>query len=124
MGKTAEDRNLIRIRNYITNRKKAVLDISEEQLDYRWYEFGTDRGVLWLGARFSGLLKESDVESIVGEVFNLKEYGYVPALASFEMTDALKPLSLHKIDSFIRGMLDALEERKPNLRYYGISPPE
>lgn len=135
-------RNRQSISTYISNRYSDVTTIPDESLDRAWYTYGIDRGVIYAAMRgyCRELLdekplmygKESDAfwtahqsnsDWIFIETMQLVDKGYQLAIPGYAHTDQSHRITIEKYDSLIRGMVDALDERKPNLRTYGLSPP-
>lgn len=133
--------NQLIISAYISNRFAEVTAIPESSLNKPWYVYGVDCGVTCAAMRLfckqnmsqggywdhesftARLSRSSNFEWIFRETEDLVENGYCPAIPGCDVPRKAKVISVEKYDSFIRGMVDALDERKPDLRTYGLDPP-
>ena len=142
VGSIHSVQNTIALREYVSNAYTRVTSVPENTLDAQWYRYGIDRGVLCDGVRIGVqeifaerpfddnglaiyLISLSTCDWIADETDILIKQGYYPDIRGYE-TDSTesKAISSQKFDSFIRGMIDGLEARKPNLRTYGLNPPK
>lgn len=142
VGAIHSAQNTISLREYVSNAYTRVTSVPENALDAQWYRYGIDRGVLCAGMRLGAqkiiaerpfddngmaiyLIRLSTCDWIADETDSLIKQGYYPDIRGYETASTeAKAISSLKFDSFIRGMIDGLEARKPNLLTYGLSPPK
>ena len=142
VGAIHSAQDTISLREYVSNAYTRVTSVPENALDAQWYRYGIDRGVLCAGMRLGAqkiiaerpfddngmaiyLIRLSTCDWIADETDSLIKQGYYPDIRGYETASTeAKAISSLKFDSFIRGMIDGLEARKPNLLTYGLSPPK
>lgn len=142
VGAIHSAQDTISLREYVSNAYTRVTSVPENALDAQWYRYGIDRGVLCAGMRLGAqkiiaerpfddngmaiyLIRLSTCDWVADETDSLIKQGYYPDIRGYETASTeAKAISSLKFDSFIRGMIDGLEARKPNLLTYGLSPPK